>query len=79
MGGGGEDCELFLREDELAKWYPPPPPNPKFFIFFLKSEGEKIERKRRKIKMDVRGEGVGDVYIFYGIAIFLRGDELARW
>ena len=42
--GGGEDCELFLREDELAKWYPPPPP---------KKKGEKIERKRRKIKMDV--------------------------
>ena len=21
---GGEDCELLLREDELARWHPPP-------------------------------------------------------
>ena len=33
----------------------PPPPKKKFF--FLKSEGEEIERKRRKMKMDVWGGG----------------------
>ena len=65
-GGEGEDCELFLTEDELAKWYPPPP-----LIFFLKSEGEKIERKRRKIKMDVGGgEGWGMCTYFMELQFF---------
>ena len=67
---GGGYCEFFLREDELARWYPPPPQ--KKIFFFWKSEGEKIERERRKMKMDVGGGGGGHVYIFYGIAIFFE-------
>ena len=42
--GGGRIVNFFLREDELARWYPPPPQKKKI-NFFLKSEGEEIEKK----------------------------------
>ena len=68
MFEGREDCEFFLWGDELGRWLKLPPPKKKKKNFFLKSQGEKIERKRRKIKMDVGGGG--DLYIFYAIVIF---------
>ena len=76
MFEGREDCEFFLWGDELGRWFKLPPPKKKIF---LKSEGEEIERKRRKIKMDVGGGGgVGFVQILCNFN-FLRGGELDRW
>ena len=50
MFGGGEGLLIFLRGDELARWFkPPPPPPPPQHIFFLK-------RRERKNKQKVNEE-----------------------
>ena len=46
FGGGGEGLLIFLRGDELARWFKPPPPQ---HIFFLK-------RRERKNKQKVNEE-----------------------
>ena len=57
---GGGDLYIFyaiviFERGELARWYPPPPKKKK--IFFGKSEGEEIEKKEGRWKMDVGGGG----------------------
>ena len=49
FGGGGEGLLIFLRGDELARWFKPPPPPPPQHIFFLK-------RRERKNKQKVNEE-----------------------
>ena len=77
--GGG--IVIFLRGEELARWFELPSPSPpKKINYFVKSEGEEIERKRRKMKMgDGGGGGRGACVIILCNCNFLTGGELARW